>query len=118
MWNNIGGKIKTLSKVICWIGIIVSIILALIIWIGGSESSRPYDYYGNNRYSYSYRSSAPSSFLSGLIVLVVGCLGSWIGAFFSYGFGELIESTVATAENNRFIYHSLSKKSASQSTRS
>ena len=31
MWSNIGHKIKTLAKVICWIGIVLSVISAYFI---------------------------------------------------------------------------------------
>lgn len=37
----------------------------------------------------------------GLVVIIVGCLGSWIGSFFTYGFGELIEKTTEIAENTK-----------------
>lgn len=74
MFDNIGGKIKALAKVMCILGIIVSVIMAFVTWFGGSR-------YG------------ASTFLPGLITLVVGCLGSWVGSFFTYGFGQLIEST-------------------------
>ncbi len=34
----------------------------------------------------------------GLAVMIVGSLVSWIGSFFAYGFGELIENTTVIAE--------------------
>ncbi len=75
MFDNIGGKIKALAKVVCWLGIIASVISAIMLWAQ------------NNRYQ--------STILMGLITLVLGCLISWIGSFFTYGFGELIEKTVS-----------------------
>lgn len=78
MFNNIGGKIKTLAKVICWIGIIGSI-------IGGIGCI----------------AADEDMILYGLLIAVGGSLFSWIGSFFTYGFGELIENSsklVALAE--------------------
>jgi len=65
MFDNIGGKIKTLAKVVCWIGIIVSVILGLL-----SRNA-----------------------ITALLFIGIGSLGSWIGSFMTYGFGQLIENT-------------------------
>lgn len=73
MFENIGGKIKALAKVLCWIGIIASVISAIAMW-------------GQN-------SSYSPTILPGILILVLGCLLSWIGSFFAYGFGQLIENT-------------------------
>ncbi len=71
MFDNIGGKIKVLAKVVCWIGIAISVLYAVVLW-----SQRGY-----------YQDTT----ILGLVVLVLGCLASWVGSFFTYGFGELIE---------------------------
>lgn len=68
MFNNIGGKIKGLATIICLVGMIGSVIAAFAMW-------------------------ANEAFLPGLVILVVGCLASWIGSFFAYGLGQLIENT-------------------------
>ncbi len=73
MYENIGGKIKIVAKVFCWIGIIVSIILAIILFISGAKYS------------------SEESYISAVIYLLLGPLLSWIGSFFMYGFGELLE---------------------------
>jgi hypothetical protein len=36
-----------------------------------------------------------STIFQGIMVLAGGCIVSWISAFFTYGFGELIENTQA-----------------------
>lgn len=74
MFNNIGGKIKVLAQVVCWIGIVLFVIvgLALILQV---------------------------SILVGCLTIIVGCFVSWIGSFFTYGFGELIEKTTEIANN-------------------
>ena len=73
MFDNIGGKIKTLAVVLCMIGIASSVIFALVLWAQ------------NSRYN--------STVALGFGVLIGGALSSWIGSFFTYGFGELIEET-------------------------
>ena len=72
MFDNIGGKLKALAKVLCWIGMIISVISGLAAM-------------------FSTRNGA--GFFGGLIAIVIGCLLSWIGSFFTYGFGQLIENT-------------------------
>ena len=78
MFDNIGGKIKTLAVVTCFLGIISSVIVGLSQLDHG-----------------------------GILILLLGCLGSWIGAFFIYGFGELIEQATITAENTTEIRSAL-----------
>lgn len=68
MFDNIGGKIKILAVVVCVIGMIGSAILAIELWSEGG-------------------------FFAGLLALAVGCLASWIGSFFTYGLGQLIENS-------------------------
>lgn len=77
MFKNIGGKIKGLAKVICIVGIAISVV-AGIGMIGSG--------YNNAMVG------------MGLPVMIVGSLVSWIGSFFVYGFGELIENTTVIAE--------------------
>ena len=67
MFDNIGGKIKTLASVICVVGMIGFIILGLLMT---NESG-----------------------LLGVLIIVLGVIGSWTGSFCLYGFGELIEDT-------------------------
>ena len=90
MFNNIGGKIKALAKVLCWIGIGISVIMAIAVWANGSGSVS-YNSYGSN--------VAVGGFFGGLLILVFGCLFSWIGSFFAYGFGQLIEDTEEIRKN-------------------
>ena len=84
MFNNIGGKIKTLAVVVCVIGMIGSAILAFELWSEGGS-------------------------FAGLLALAVGCLASWIGSFFTYGFGKLIEETERNREINQQIFQRLGR---------
>ena len=79
MFNNIGGKIKTVSKFICYAGIAVSVICGVIMLFFGVA--------GNLDMS-----------AIGLAVGVGGSLCSWLGSLAAYGFGELIENTTVIAE--------------------
>ena len=75
MFDNIGGKIKTLAEVVCGLGITLFVLAAILIGMQGD-------------------------IFTGLLVLVLGSLGTWIGGFFTYGFGELIENTTRIHEDN------------------
>ena len=70
MFDNIGGKIKTLAQVICWIGIIASVVFGFV-----------------------FMSPDESLILPGFIFMGIGSLISWISSFISYGLGQLIENT-------------------------
>lgn len=67
MFTNIGRKIKTVAKVICWLGMILCVVLGIIVIADGNYA------------------------LVGIGLLFVGPFLMWIGSFMTYGFGELIE---------------------------
>ncbi len=77
MFDNIGSKIMKLAKVLCWLGIIASVISGIATIVSTSSSSY----------------TAGAGILSGILIIVLGSLFSWIGSFFTYGFGHLIENT-------------------------
>lgn len=79
MFDNIGHKIMTLAKVICVIGIILSVITGIAMMAVGTRDA------------YGYKTGP--NILGGLLTIVLGSLGSWVGSFFTYGFGQLIENT-------------------------
>lgn len=67
MFDNIGYKIKSLAKLLCWIGIAVSL---------GSGC-------------YIFRTNE----WLGILIIVGGTLLSWLGNFILYGFGELVDNS-------------------------
>lgn len=75
MFNNIGGKIKSLAAVVAWFGIGFSVIIGIVLIAAAEEL-----------------------FLIGLIVAVLGSISSWIGSFLIYGFGELVENSAIIAQ--------------------
>lgn len=91
MWSNIGHKIKVLAKVLCWIGIVVSVIAGIAIIAGGSAINNAAMSYGY----YSYNNTTGSTTLAGILVIILGALGSWIGSFTMYGFGELVDRAMS-----------------------
>lgn len=82
MFNNIGGKIKTLAKVICWIGIICSCIVGLNMM----SRSTYLDWAGEQHTDASY-------LIYGLLIAAAGSFVSWLSTLTLYGFGQLIENS-------------------------
>ena len=76
MFKNVGQKIMELAIWVCWLGIIGSIITGIIMM-------------------------AAELVLPGLLIAVLGSVGSWIGSWFTYGFGQLLETTKQIEKNTR-----------------
>ena len=76
MFDNIGAKIKMLAMVVCWIEIIGSIIAGIVVIANG------YDLV-----------------LLGAGIMLAGTLISWVGSFFIYGFGQLVDDTQKLREH-------------------
>lgn len=70
MYDNIGSKIKTLAKVIFIIIASLSLIAGVLILF-----------------------IVDNGFIIGILTVGIGVLLSWVGTFFLYGFGQLIENT-------------------------
>ena len=87
MFNDIGKKIKNWAKFVCWTGIIMSVIYAIIMFVMVGEAP-----YGTEVFYFGL----------GIAFLFVGPLLSWIGSFFVYGFGELIDK-ICDIERNILI---------------
>ena len=79
MYDNIGEKIKWLAKIFCLIGIIGSIVSGFAIIV----------------------TDVDMIWIVGVLVAVGGSLVSWIGSFFIYGFGQLIENSDIIAKRER-----------------
>ena len=78
MFKNIGKKIMALAKVLCWFGIVVSLIAAVGAGLAAAQQG------GSN---------VVIGLIGGIVVAVLGVLASWIGSFVLYGFGQLIDDT-------------------------
>ena len=77
MFENVGEKIKALAKVICAVGIVFSIIVAIFMFYMADEYYRVEEVY----------------YTLGVIILILGPISSWTNSLLIYGFGELIEAT-------------------------
>ena len=86
MFNHIGRKIKGLAKFICWVGILLSILMGVIVILGGDVSELSDTVEGAEQL-------AGMGWVGGVLIIIIGSLASWIGSFFAYGFGQLIENT-------------------------
>ena len=73
MFDNIGGKIKTLAKVLCWIGIVGSVIAAIGFFTSGNG-------------------------ITGWSMLIAGSLGSWISSFTLYALGEIADNSATQTQ--------------------
>ena len=87
MFKNIGKKIKGLAKFICWLGIILSVLIGVIMITGGSVDMSGIEGAEN------LQGLQSMGWVGGVLFIIIGCLASWIGSFFTYGFGQLIENT-------------------------
>ncbi len=81
MYNDVGGTLKILAKILAVIGIASSILVGITFIAQESEGM-------------------------GFAILIGGSLISWISSFFIYGFGQLIENSdiiasQKTAENKK-----------------
>lgn len=76
MFDNIGVKIKNVAKIACWIGIVVSIIIAIVLFACASDSL-----------------SEELNVLLGFVVLLAGPFLSWLCTLVLYGFGELVDNS-------------------------
>lgn len=99
MFDNIGGKIKTVAATIAWLGIIGSIIIGIIIIAEANASYYP----------------SATETLSGWLVIIVGSLSSWVSSFTLYGFGQLIENTDAISSEMESIKRTTSEYAANAS---
>lgn len=77
MFENIASKIKTAAQVFAWLGIVVFALLGLIVMFANEDTPVP-----------------------GLLIIIVGCLGSWLSSLTLYGLGQLIENTDKLVEFN------------------
>ena len=92
MFNNIGRKIKTLAKVLCWLGIIASVISGIVMVLTGValNSTSVIRGYGA---TVDAELGGAAAVVGGIVMMVVGSLVSWIGSFCMYGFGQLVENS-------------------------
>lgn len=94
MYKNIGGKIKWMARIYCWIGIVVSVVAGLAVMVGGGGMMFAFRSFGLGGLSW-------YMVLLGLVVMAAGSFLSWISSFFLYGLGQLIENSDVMANYYR-----------------
>ena len=75
MFDDVGGKLKTIAKVFCWIGIVLSVIYGISI-IAGLVKINGF-----------------VAFLMGLLVAAILSFVSWISSLGLYALGEILENS-------------------------
>lgn len=89
MFDNIGSKIKDLALIVCWLGITISVISGLAIILSNEETV-----------------------FVGLLIVLLGSAGSWIGSLVVYGFGQLIENSDTLVEISKHSISNTPKESS------
>lgn len=92
MFENIAVKIKGAARLILLVGLVLSLIAMIGIWITGGGLSG--------------RGGGFTVFVYGLLAGALGCIGSWIGALMTHGFGQLLEDTEAIRHNTEDTLYS------------
>ena len=88
MFDNVGGTIKSVAKVVCWFGIILSIILGVSLISSGTRIN-------NDRNT---RGMGTGTIMLGGLILLAGPIGSWLGCLSMYALGQLVENSDICAE--------------------
>ena len=78
MFANIGDKIMDLAQFECWIGIIGSILSGIVMMAADGDMV-----------------------LYGLLTMVLGSIGAWIGSWFTYAFGQMVKDLRQVTKNTR-----------------
>ena len=81
MFTNIGSKLKTTAKVLCWAGVLLSAVFGVFMIIRGNELMQ---------YSYT-RETGLDMLVTGITVLVFGPVFSWVWGLLLSVFGELAD---------------------------
>ena len=76
MFKNIGGKMKFFAEAMAWIGIVFSVVVGIILCVMGNDARK-----------------GETLIVSGIFLMFFGSFVSYIGSWFLYGFGELIENS-------------------------
>lgn len=77
MFENIGGKIKMLAKILTALGCFASLVIGLAMGAKTGENGA----------------------LLFLFIILIGCLVSWLSSFILYGFGQLVENSDILAKH-------------------
>lgn len=117
MFDNVGAKIKKIAKIVCWIGIIGSVILGITMIVQGNELNSQRTSYGGfyGDFSYTVTSNAGNGLkTSGWLTLLLGPLFSWLASLGIYALGQITMNSDITAETAVEIKKLLEKEKAAE----
>lgn len=106
MFDNIGGKIKKLAEVLCQLGIIGSIIIAIGFFISAGkvgDGEDPFSFclkYIIEAGATSDEAAKKVLIIDGFVWLILGPVISWASCLTLYGFGRLVEHSEVRPNNN------------------
>lgn len=104
MFKNIGKKIKTLAKVVCWLGIIGGIISGLsLIAVGAAGSGIIVNANGSASFV-----GGMALIIAGVILLVLLPLLAWVSSFMLYGFGDMVDNVSELKQSNEEMLNRVS----------
>ena len=90
MWTDMGQKLQMLAKVVFVMGIIVSLVRAIIIWSTPVPVEPSFSYSNNG---IRVQANQTFTFWPGLLTLIIGCLLSCVVSWALYGFGLIVKNT-------------------------
>ena len=89
MFNNIGGQIKVIARVLFWLGILGSFGLAFyFLYVFGNAMNV-------------FGGDGSIAIVIFVAIAFIGVLTSWISTTFLYGFGQLVENSDKLVELNK-----------------
>ncbi len=101
MFENVGGKLQVVAKILFVIGVIDSIILAIGVWIPESLTQLIISFILQID-DFISAVATFAQFIYSLIVLALCLLESWLFSAWIYGFGQIVENSdvlVAASES-------------------
>ncbi len=78
MWKNVGNKVKIIAKIMCWAGIVLSVIAGIALIISGQTA----------QVTIGSSYLAVNGVVGGILVIILGSLGAWLGSLATYALGE------------------------------
>ncbi len=96
MFKNIGNKIKIFAKVICFLGIGLSVVYGIIMLTVFAAKGM----------------GAFSSILASILLIALFSLLAWVGSFTIYGLGQLVDNSDKLVENSEKLMIILNSKNS------
>lgn len=98
MFSNIGGKIKVLAKVDCFVGFLITLIVAITNFVLAAQIH------------------SGILVVVGILFLILGAVLSWVISFFIYGFGEITSNVASLNEKVDALESEIKQKNAALET--